>query len=328
MPLLSIDSAQFQIVPLNRINLQIDSFHITTREDLEDLTISIQHDGLISPPTLIKSSASAYVIVSGFRRVRACQKIGCDDIYARILDSNANHLDCLRLAIAENALQRPLNLIEYSRAIHKLSSFFDNEIAMAAAAETLGLEGNPSVLKKVRGLCLLPRFVQDSILNDAISLSIAVELGKLDPDSAAAYARLFDQLKLSLSKQKEILILVDEIARREESSVWQVLNDPRLQKIISNEDLDRTQKGRQIRAFLRELRFPQISAAEKQYKTHYKKLNLGNDIKLIPPKDFEGATYMLNLSFTSLKGLLELRNKLDRLIVHPSLEKIVDGRDS
>ena len=323
----TIQPAQYQTVPLASINLQNDDFRITTREDVHELAISIQHDGLIHPPALIQKHTSGHVIVSGFRRINACQKIGCNDIVARILDSEAVHLDCLRLAIAENALQRQLNLIETSRAIQKLSSFFDSDIQLAESAATLGLPANPSILNKIKDLCLLPWTVQCGILNDSVSLSMAVELEKLDPDAAVAFARLFDQLKFSLSKQKEILTLVAEIAQRENRSVRQVMKDPRFQRIIDNEDLDRTQKGRQIRSFLRQWRFPRILEAEKNYLIHHKQLKLGNDIKLIPPKDFEGTTYTLNLNFTNLADLMELRNKFDQLIVHPSFKKIVEDRN-
>jgi ParB family chromosome partitioning protein len=325
MPLPALDPAQFQIVPLNRIDLQIDTFRITTREDVDDLAVSIQYDGLITPPTLMKKPASGYVVISGFRRINACKKLGCNEIGARILDSNADQLACLRLAIAENALQRQLNLIETSRAFQKLASFCGDNNQLKEAASSLGLPANPSIINKVKDLCWLPWPVQCSILNDAISLSIAVELGTLEPDSAVAFACLFDQLKLSLNKQKEILTLVDEIARRENNSVRQVLQDPKLQEIINDNDLDRTQKGSRIRAFLRQRRFPRIVKAEKNYQLHYKQLRLGSDIKLIPPKDFEGTTYMLNLNFSNLAQLTKLRNKLDQLISHPSLEKIIEG---
>ncbi|MEJ2166629.1 MAG: ParB N-terminal domain-containing protein, partial [Desulfobacterales bacterium] len=246
------------MVPLDRIDLQIDTFRITTREDVDALAVSIQQDGLITVPTLIQKPASAYAVVSGFRRIHACQNLGLHGILARILDSDADPLACLRLAIAENALQRQLNLIETSRAIQKLSSFFDSAVQMAETAATLGLPANLSILNKIKDLCLLPRPVQQSILNDVISLSMAHELGKLDPASAIAFVRLFEQLKFSLNKQKEILTMVDEIARRENSSVGQVMQDSRLQGIIDSEDFDRAQKGRRIRALLRQRRFPRI----------------------------------------------------------------------
>ena len=324
MPFPALNSAQFQTVPLDRIDLQVDTFRITTRSEVDELAVSIQYDGLITPPILLQKPASVYAVVSGFRRVLACQKLGCSDILARILDSETDPLDCLRLAIAENSLQRQLNLIEISRAIQKLSSSFDGPVQMAEAAATLGLPTNPSILTKIKGLCLLPSPVQQSILNDAISLSMADELGKLDSDSAVVFARLCDGLKFSLSKQKEILTMVVEIARRENSDVRQVMNDPKLKRIIHDENLDRTQKGRQIRALLKQWRFPRISEAEKNYRRHQKQLKLGNDIKLIPPKDFEGTIYTLILNFKNIAHLAELRKKLDELIVHPSFEKIVE----
>ena len=257
MPPLILQSEKYQTVPLTQINLQNDTYRITTREDVDELLVSVQYDGLINPPMLIKNN-SAYVIISGFRRVNACQKLGWNEIIVHILDSDADQLDCVRLAIAENAFQRPLNLIEMSRAFQKLSSFFDNNSQLIEAVSTLGLPTNPSIIKKIKNLCLLPWPVQCSILNDAISLSMAGELGILDPDSAIAFARLFDQLKLSLNKQKEILTLVDEIARRGNSSVRQVMQEPGLQKIINDKDLDRAQKARQIRSLLRQWRFPRI----------------------------------------------------------------------
>ena len=326
-----IQSAQYQTVSLASINLQNDGFRITTREDVDELATSIQHDGLIIPPTLIRQHSSEnaqFAIVSGFRRVNACRKLGDNDIIARILETDAVPLDCLRLAIAENALQRQLNLIETSRALQKLSSFYDDDVQLARTAGTLGLPANPAILHKLRNLCLLPWPVQHSILSDSVSLSMAVELQKLDPDSAVTFARLFDQLKFSLSKQKEILTLAAEIAQRENSSIPQVMSNPRLHEIIDNEDLDRAQKGRRIRSFLRQWRFPRISQAEKKYQIRHKQLKLGNDIKLIPPKDFEGTTYVLNLNFSNLAELMELRNRLDRLIAHPILKKIVEDRDA
>jgi len=324
MPLPAPGSDQFQTVPLKQIDLQIDTFRITTGEGIDDLVVSIQHDGLITPPILLEKPPSAYAVVSGFRRLQACQRLGCSDIFARVLNSDADLLDCLRLAIAENSLQRQLNLIEMSRAIQKLSAFFDSAVQMAEAAATLGLPANPSVLDKMKDLCLLPWPVQQSILNDVISLSMAGELGKLDPENAVDFARLWDDLKFSLNKQKEFLTLMVEIARRENKAVRQVMMDPNLQRIIDDENLDRTQKGSQIRTLLRKWRYPRISEAEKNYRRHQKQLKLGNEIKLVPPKDFEGTTYTLCLNFEDLSHLEELKKRLDALIVHPSFGKIFE----
>ena len=149
----------------------------------------------------------------------------------------------------------------------------------------------------------------------------------LEPDTAVEFARIFEQLKLSLNKQREIVTLIGEIARREDISIRQVLAFETFQHILTDENLDRGQKGRKIRSFLRQRRFPRIVKTEQNYNAHLKKLKLGQDIKLIPPKEFEGTTYTLNLNFTSLAHLKTIQSMLDKIIQHPSFGKIVENKD-
>lgn len=326
MPPPPIQSARYQTVPLAGINLQNDAFRITTSEDLGGLLVSIQQVGLMIPPLLIKQD-SKFTIISGFRRLAACQKLGWQEIITRILNPELTYLDCLRLAIAENAFQRPLNLIETSRALQKLSSFLDDTKQLTEAASVCGLPTNNSIINKIKHLCLLPAPVQSGILRNTISLTMANELATLGPYSAIVFARIFDQLKLSFNKQREMVTLISEIARRENKSNRQVLANDQLQNIIADENLDRGQKGQKIRLLLRQWRYPRIAAAEKNYDTHLKNLKLGRDIKLIPPKDFEGNTYTLNLTFENLAHLKALQSNLNQIIQHPSLEKIVEDID-
>ena len=322
----TIQSAQYQKVSLAGINPHNDAFRITTSKDLGGLMLSIQQLGLLIPPLLIQQD-SEFTIISGFRRLAACQKLGWQEIIACKLNPELTYLDCLRLAIAENAFQRPLNLIEKSRALHKLSSFLEDTKQLTETAFICGLPTNYSIINKIKNLCLLPAPIQSGILRDTISLTMANELAALEPESAIVFARIFDQLKLSLSKQKEMVTLVGEIARRENKSNCQVLANHRLQTIIADEDLDRGQKGRKIRLLLRQWRYPRIAAAEKNYDTHLKKLKFGRSIKLIPPKDFEGNTHTLNLTFDNLAHLKALQSILNQIIQDPSFEIIVEDKD-
>ncbi len=323
MPTKNPPSAQLKSVPLSRIDIQDDTFRITTRTDVDDLLASIPHEGLLNPPVVIEK-VSDFTIVSGFRRTAACKKMGLEEITVRVLEPGLNSLQYLRYAIADNTFQRPLNLVETSRALHKLSAQLNTGKRLIESASSLGLPSNPSVIKKIKDLCLLPESIQGAILANLISLSIAMDLKKLAPDCAVAFGRLFSEFKLSLNKQREIMILVKEIARRDSISEQKVLEDPQLQDIMIDPDLDRGQKTRELRAYLRQRRFPQIVKAEAVFEYRRKQLNLGNDIKLIPPKDFEGATYTVNMSFSSIAQLKELHTKLHRILQHPGLKKIID----
>ena len=322
----TVQSAYFQSIKLARINQQDDTFRITTRTDVDDLAESIQYDGLITPPLLIKKK-STFVIVSGFRRIAACLKLDLNEIAARILKLDSDALDCLRLAIAENALQRSLNLIETSRCLQKLSLFVTNSRQLAESASSLGLPDNPSIIDKIKSLSLLPRPIQSSILADTISLAMAKELESLETDCAIAFTRIFDQLKIGLNKQKEILTLVKEIARREGLSTQEVIEDKHFIEMMTHRDLDRGQKSRKLRSYLRQRRYPRITEAKKKFEIHRKNLDLGNDIKLIPPKDFEATIYGLNLTFTDLEHLQTLQARLNKIIQQPDFKIILGHKD-
>jgi len=319
----TVQSAHFQSIALARINLQDDTFRITTRTDINELLDTLQYDGLLTPPLLIKKN-STFVIVSGFRRIAACLKLNWNEITARVLKPDTVALDCLRLAIAENALQRPLNLIETSRCLQKLSLCITNSRQLSQLASSLGLPDNPSMIDKIKSLNLLARPIQNSILADTISLAMAKELESLEADCAIAFTRLFDQLKIGLNKQKEIVTLVKEIARRDGIPVQEVMEDRRFVKIMTHPDFDRGIKSRKLRSYLRQRRYPRIDAAEKTFEMHRKNLKLGNDIKLIPPKEFEATAYGLNLTFTNLEHLKTLQTRLNKIIQKPDFKKIIE----
>ncbi|MEE4265672.1 MAG: ParB/RepB/Spo0J family partition protein [Desulfobacteraceae bacterium] len=326
MPTKDLSSTQLKSVTLSQIDTADDTYRITTRTNVDDLLPSISHDGVLNPPIVIEKSAQ-FTIVSGFRRITACKKLGFEEMTVRALQPDLNPLEYLRIAIADNTLQRPIDLIEASRSLHKLSVHLSTRQRLIEFASSLGLPSNPAVIKKIKDLCLLPQRIQNALMTDTLSLSMAMDLKKLPPACAVAFTRLFDEFKLSLNKQREIMTLVKEIARRDSISEQKVLEDPQLQGIILDRDLDRGQKAQQLRAFLRQRRFPRIVKAETIFEYQRKQLNLGNEIKIIPPKDFEGTTYTVAMSFSSIDQLKALHAKLDQMIKHPSLKKIIERED-
>ena len=323
MPKSQPPSTQLKSVPLSSIDTSDDTYRITTRTGVDDLLTSISREGVLNPPFVVEK-ADGFAIVSGYRRIDACTRLGIGEIFVRVLEPNRSSLDNLRLAIADNAHQRPLNLIETSRALHKLAPLVPTNQDLVDTAATLRLPPNLAAIKKIQDLCLLPDAIQDAIMNDTISLSMAMDLKKLAPDCAVAFVNLFDELKLGLNKQREIISLVKEISRRDGISEQKVLEGQQLQDIIGNQDLDRSLKARQLRAHLRQRRFPQIVKAETEFEYQRKQLRLGNDIKLIPPKDFESLTYSINMSFNRIEQLQVLHTRLGRILNHPSLKKIIE----
>ncbi|MDI6688113.1 MAG: ParB/RepB/Spo0J family partition protein, partial [Desulfobacterales bacterium] len=313
---------KIKTVPVSCIDLEDNTYRITTKTKIDALINSINKVGLINPPLLI-AKGSTFTVICGFCRIEACRYLGLAAIEAKILDSDTSRLRCAKIAIADNTMQRQLNLIEKSKALSLLSIFYKDSISLSKAALELGLPENPDLIKKIKNISCLPSSVQDRILSNTIPLSIAVELGMLEQDAAVLLATLFHEFKLSLNKQKEIITLIKEIAFLENISIMEALNKCDFPDILNREDIDRTQKTQRIRACLKQRRFPEITKAEREFENNVKELKLGSGIKLIQPAYFEGQTYMLNLRFNTIKELQERVVKLNSIVKNPILEKIL-----
>jgi len=166
--------------------------------------------------------------------------------------------------------------------------------------------------------------IQEAIIKETINLSMALEMGQLAPAAAEGLARLFDQLKVGLNKQRELLLLLKEIAEREDTSILQLIAEKPLQEILETTEMDRAIKRQKVRSYLRRRRFPAISQAETGYRKWVGQLKLGNHINLIPPKDFEGNTFSMTLRFNNRRDLTDLNKKIEKIIQHPALGKILD----
>ncbi len=310
------------MVSLTEINAKDATFRITTRRKAEELLDTIQAIGLLHPPVLIEDS-SGYRIVCGFRRIAACRQLGWKRIAARIYKANTDRFELAQLAIADNALQRPLNLVETSRALNLLTETSPDQQQLRKAALSLGLPISPSIVPKIQEICRLPSAIQDGVLSDTINLAMALELGKLDAAAAAALVGLFSQLKVGLNKQRELLLLLTEIAIREDISTHQLIAEKPVRDILQNTDSDRAIQRQNIRSYLRRRRYPAISKAEADYQKRVRQLNLGNHIQLVPPKDFEGTTYAMILHFKNQQELKDRKEKIEKMLEHPALGKIL-----
>jgi ParB family chromosome partitioning protein len=179
------------------------------------------------------------------------------------------------------------------------------------------------LLHQNKEICQLPLPVQEGILADTINLSMALDLGGLEPLTAEGLVRLFDQLKVGLNIQRELLLLLKEIAEREQINIPQLIAEKPLQEVLKTVEMDRAVKRQKVRSYLRQRRFPAITKAETEYRKWVKQLKLGNNINLIPPKDFEGNTFSMTLRFNNRQDLSDLNKKIEEIIQHPALGKIL-----
>jgi ParB family chromosome partitioning protein len=242
-----------------------------------------------------------------------------------VLSPGTDKLTCVQLAIAENSLQRPLNLIETSRALVLLSGVYPDPDDLRLAAGVLGLPDNFSAIHKLRQLSGLAPEIQEGVLSNVLSMAMALELGQMENSSGIGLSTLFGYLKLGLNKQREILTMIQEIAFREYLPVKDVLNAPDLQQIMVHEKWDRSQKAVHLRQYLRRRRYPSITSVESDFDARVRAMDLESGMVLIPPRDFEGTTFSFHLNFNSLGQLQHRLSRLTEVSSSPILNEILNG---
>jgi ParB family chromosome partitioning protein len=310
-----------ETVAISDIDSEDKTYQITTKRSLSDLTGSITQVGLISPP-ILKHVNSKNIIIGGFRRVAAFRELGLRLIKARVIDQDADEIEYIKIAIADNSMQRPLNLIEQSRSIKMLWPFKDT-INLARTASMLGLPEGEPYIKKIRKICDLIPMIQKSVIEGSISMPVALELGRLKRDEGVIFSKLFNDLKLGTNKQREILTFVKEISLREDVPIRKILEQDRLGEILNDEEIERNQKVSEIIKRLKNRRFPALTKAEDEFEKHVKKLGLNNHLKLTPPNSFEGNTFSLNIRFKNLKDLEDRKTDFDKVVKGSSIKKIL-----
>ncbi len=316
------------VIPLDQIDLNDQTFLITTSERINALSLSINDLGVMNPPLLIRKEGLTpgrlFSVIYGFQRIAACLKLGWDSLDSRLADGSISGLTCVKLAITDNLSQRPLNLVETSRALNLLALYFRDDTCLAEAASALGLPGNIALIRKLKSICHFAPSIQDGLLDGPLTLPTAIELGNLDEATGCRLAHLFSVLRLSLSKQREILTLTREIACREDIALADLINGNELKQILNDTNLDRSQKTGTLRSYLKQRRFPSLTLAETAFNANWRKINPGNGLELIPPPHFEGDVFTLRIQFKTVPELLARNRSITKISKNPVMKKILD----
>jgi ParB family chromosome partitioning protein len=309
----------------DEIDLKDERFRISTAEDLGALAASIRRLGLLTAPLVIRAG-ERFTVVSGFRRIGACRLLEWETLPVRVLEPEADPYACARQAVGENALARPLNPIETGRALRLLESHGPPGGPPAADLQALGLPTHPEMTARLKRLPDLPRTVQEGILEASIPLATALELGRFDAESAGMLADLLRPLRIGLNKQREIVSLAQEAALRESIPLAAVLRDLLAEAAAGGDEADRNQTAQRLRRRLRRRRYPEIAAAEDNFHALRKRLKLGGDLQLTPPRDFEGRGFSLAMTVREAADIDKLRERLEALRKHPELQRLFEGK--
>jgi len=314
-------------VPLETIDFSDHTYRISSLAEpawIDALADSINRLGLLQAP-LILVKESHRLIVSGFRRIAACRRLGREQVLCRMLKPETPLRTIAQLAVAENAWQRPLNLIEKARAFALLGKFYPESKHLSDMAAPLGLVENPTMIDKLIRLTCFPAPIQQAVENGSLGLAMALSLGTIETEEGRQILELFQTFHFGLNRQRELMELIREIAKRESITIGQVLAADEIIAILNRTDQDRPARGGALRRYLKQRRYPVLTQAETAFYRLERELRLGPRVRLNPPPYFEGNTFQLVLSFDTLEELNDHQQHLEKMRQHPRLKRFLEN---
>ncbi len=144
-----------------------------SKEELAELSDSIQTHGLIQPVTVRRLSSGQYQLISGERRWRAAQQAGILEIPAYVREADDQGM--IEMALIENIQREDLNPLEVAFAYQQLME----EAGLTQEALATRVSKKRSTVANYLRLLSLPPEIQKSLKEDLISMGHARVLAGL-----------------------------------------------------------------------------------------------------------------------------------------------------
>lgn len=305
-------------VDISAIEIDDLGFAVSTTGELTGLINSVKFAGLLHPVWLTPQG-SGYLIVSGFRRVRACLALKRETILAMVLDEAFTDSELATLAVMDNLGTRVLNPVEEARALALIRKYAQSENELRATLQNLGLSQNPKHIAKLEKLLQLPAATQEAVARDVISLAVAEDLAAFDAEIALSFTEIFVSGKVGLNRQREFIRLVFELARIKHVPTADIFKLPEFNDLWRAVSDDRRQKALLLLDWLYRERYPVISAVRDHARQKIAALKLDNRLRLNMPENFENLRHSLSFNFENRDELLELLDLCLKLAHDPAV---------
>jgi hypothetical protein len=307
---------RFQEIPLSQIFLAEIAPEMAAAPDLERLAASLKEVGLINPVWLRpQPGGPGFEVITGARRVQAATYLGWQEITARLAPEGTPDIFCLLVHLIDNACTRGFNLREQAALAVRLLSHCDRETVAARYLPYLGLPPSQACLERLIKAAGLEAPWQELAAQGRLALTAAARLADWDPEGRAAAWPFLESLRLSQSKQEELLDRVALLARREGLSPAAVLARDELRGALTESDRTLQERAEAVRRHLHARVYPRWSAAREAFETALSRLGWKRTprIRLHPPAVFEGPDFHLEIKFRDAPELQHLLTEIARL---------------
>jgi ParB/RepB/Spo0J family partition protein len=314
-------------IPLEQVNLLDETFSVNFMPDLQRLRSSIEEMGLIQP-VLLRERSGRYQIVSGFRRISVIKELGSSEIESKVVgEKEMDEFQLFSLSLQENLTTRGFNAVEKAIGLEKLIHRFQipPEKVIRTFLPLFSLEPDEKILNTYLSLARMEDEIKKYVLKEEVSRTNIRRFGSLTPDDRMAILSLISRLKLGENRLREIFTLLEEISRRNQCAVREIVERPEIQAIVSQKELTPSQKTDRIKRVLMNLRYPRMHQMEEAFDKKRKDLNLPPHILLHHQPFFEGKGLRVEFQFETMEEYKAILSALSQLVDKEQFKELIQS---
>jgi ParB/RepB/Spo0J family partition protein len=304
---------------LDEIDLKDERFRISGQPPSDRLIKSIRKIGLVSPPVVV-SRRNRWVPVSGWRRILACRELGKTTITVSVLKESDDRRTFL-FAVEENLATRELTFLEKAEIVARLLKFGLSELQLRKKIlPAFEIPPTRPYLERYLALAGLDSETKDFISAREIPLAVAQLLIGLKPRDRKALIPIL--APLGKNKQIEIVIDVQDIARKKRVPAWKILETQEIRDILAARDWPAIQKSERVRQALKGMRFPRLTSWQEEFDSALRRMKWPRDIRIEPRPFFEDDWLSAAFRFRDAESFRIYAGQMGRLAAREDLQDL------
>lgn len=302
-----------QHIPISNLNIADDSYRITFAPRLDSLKRSVKAVGLIQPINVRHTPEGTFQIVTGYKRVLVLEELERQTIPAIVHEpADLSPTQAFLWNLHDNAITRPLNVIEKALALSKLGQFYSmsEEELVKQFLPLLDEEPSYKILHQLLSLSALTEPLKNHMVMSDVALSSAARIAEFSPSTQQALLPVLAHIRPSTNKLNELLALIREISARDGVSVEEILSRYQLLQVVADANTAPADKVRALRQALRGLKLPQLTERQRQLASLIDDLDLPDAARIVADPYFESQKMKLEYQFSEPQELTHLISKI------------------
>ncbi len=232
-----LDAGRTSFLPMEKIVSSQDMPQSRSeRTALRELADSIREDGLIRPITVEALPDGQYQVVSGHRRLRACQMCGMTHIDA-VVAVPREEVPSGAKRLLEQLRRGGLHCTEQAELLHTLHERMG--MSVLGIAEALGCSGED--IERTLSLMQLSASVRQALREKNAPERAALALLRVPEEKARL--RIIRQTGMGSTSVRDVMLLADYAARQQAAQAAQPPQAPQVDKSPSGEVLNLHGRG-------------------------------------------------------------------------------------